>query len=239
MTLIESPSADIAQNVRCHIDWQYYLDRREQTLLEAESLPPYLLLPEVEQLLNVTKNDVHHFLINTLFHTGGRISEVLALTQGRFLIGDRPNPLIALPTIKRRGRPSKTQANKPKTRIIPVMDGAYIDEALRYFSTHSKGVNELLFPITRLTADRWVKAAVKSLVASGRELGIPVSCHTFRHSFAVNALLHWIDSKTVQRWLGHSDPRSTEIYLQILNQDTAHLMARVSFDSGLIKKNSL
>jgi len=206
------------------IDWNYYLERRRALLVTESDLPAYLLQPEINEILDVTKNDIHHFLINTLWHTGGRISEVLSLTPKHFYF-DGAHPEIVLPTLKQRGRP---KANKPKQRILPVFDGDYIDEALRYFSTH-KGKNKLLFDINRSTADRWLKAAVRRLIVNEKPLSIPVSCHTLRHSFAVNCILHCVDTAVLQAWLGHRDRAATEIYTKVLNQETSHLMTRVSF----------
>jgi len=44
------------------------------------------------------------------------------------------------------------------------------------------------------------------------------SCHTFRHSFATRLLEKGYDVSTVQKLLGHSDVRITEIYTHVLNQ---------------------
>lgn len=212
-----------------HIDWDYYRKRRPRLLKSAAELPAYLLLPEVTALLSAVSHDVHHFLLNTLWHTGGRISEVLALKEGDFQFDGR-HVEVALPTLKqRRGRPSKSRPTPPRYRQIPILDGDYIDEALRYFATHRRGRTVPLFNISRATADRWLNQAVADLDAHGQALSIPVSCHTLRHSFAVNALLHHVDVAIVQHWLGHKDRRSTEVYTQVLNPETAHIMARVAY----------
>ncbi len=224
ITAPASPSEKAHQSLL--IDWDYYLARRRSLLLEDTTLPPYLLKPEITDLLDATKNDIHHFLINTLWHTGGRISEVLSLTPAHFYF-DGKHPEIILPTLKqKRGRP---KAGAIKQRLLPVYDSDYIEEALRYLATHRRGKHEPLFDISRATADRWLKAAADTLKAQGEPLSIEVSCHVLRHSFAVNCVLHCVDVPVLQQWLGHKDRRSTEIYTKVLNAETAHMMTRVTF----------
>jgi integron integrase len=65
--------------------------------------------------------------------------------------------------------------------------------------------------------DRSVQRVVKQAIYKA---GIhkKAGCHTFRHSFATRLLEHGYDIRTIQKLLGHSDVRTTEIYTHVIKQ---------------------
>jgi integron integrase len=87
-----------------------------------------------------------------------------------------------------------------------------------------------IFPASSVNADpatgrfgRWplhTTAVQREIKRAVRSAGIPkrATCHTFRHSFATEALRGGCDIRTLQKVLGHKDIRTTTIYLHVIEQ---------------------
>jgi site-specific recombinase XerD len=63
-----------------------------------------------------------------------------------------------------------------------------------------------------------VKAIQKKMERYAKAIGIPVSCHSLRHTFASNLLEHGAEVVVIRDFLGHSQIASTERYAKVSSQ---------------------
>ncbi|WP_337026541.1 tyrosine-type recombinase/integrase [Pantoea eucrina] len=194
-------------------------------------LPRYLLAPEIAALLHHVADWTQHALVNTLWNTGGRINEVLALRRRDFRLNEEI-PHVVIRTAKQRraggGRPRKgTSAN----RVVPLSDPAYVDEMRRLFASTKEGFETdaetgerralPVWTVSDRTVRNWLTRAVDDAARGGIRLSTDVSPHTFRHSFAMHMLYNHVPPKVVQSLLGHEKFESTEVYTKVFALDVA------------------
>lgn len=195
------------------------------------ALPRYLLAPEVSALLHYVPDWTQHALINTLWTSGGRLNEILALRRRDFRLNEAI-PHVVIRTAKQRragsGRPRKgTSPN----RVVPLSDPAYVDEMRRLFASTREeyqsdpvtGERRALpvWTVSDRTVRNWLCRAVDDAARAGIRLSISVSPHTFRHSFAMHMLYHHVPAKVLQSLLGHEKFESTEVYTKVFALDVA------------------
>ena len=176
-----------------------------------KDLPPYFTPEEVHRILDLCDRKRDQLLINFLWQTGARVSEVI---QVRVADVDFYAGNMKIQTLKRK---------KPYYRYIPLnqLKGNLADYLLE------KGLvrNDLIFPITR---QRVFGIVQKAVLDAGYDNGRSHP-HTFRHSFAVNCILQNIPLIVVQKWLGHSSIQSTMVYLKVRAEDTKAFFDEIKF----------
>lgn len=167
--------------------------------------PFYLLAPEVSALLYYMPDRRHHFLFITLWNTGARIGEACSLTPKSFVL-DGPRPFVRILSEKvrsRRGRP-----HKDAVRLVPLTDPGYVRQVESWLATERPKRREPLWSATDETMRNWLKAAVRRANEDGVHFSVPVTQHTFRHSYIMHMLYHRQPLKVIQALAGHKDARS-------------------------------
>lgn len=184
--------------------------------------PAYLLAPEVAALLHYMPDRRHHFLFSTLWNTGARIGEACSLTTESF-VTDGPRPFVRILSEKvrsRRGRPPKDAV-----RLVPLTDPAYVRLVESWMATERPRRREPLWAATDETMRNWLKAALARARADGVHFSVPVTPHTFRHSFIMHLLCHRQPLKVIQALAGHRDARSIEVYTRVFALELAASLA--------------
>jgi integrase len=208
-----------------HIEWDRLVAKRPTVLETIDTMLVYLLKPEILRLLDAEKHPTYRLILDLMWTTGARISEVLALSPSSF-VDDGYDFGVILTTLKQRpGRPSKASLLRSPKRYVPIVNHALKDRIQSYLYAHRFWKNERIFPMAREAVNRHIYALVE------RVGGAPfaISAHTFRHSFAIHLLLHGRPLKYVSQPLGHKSVDSTGIYTNVLTVDGAHYLDGVDF----------
>lgn len=207
------------------IDWDRLVAKRPIVLETIDAMPNYLLRPEVLGLLEAEKHPQYRLILDLMWVTGARISEVLALTPASF-IDDGYDFGVVLKTLKQRpGRPSKASLQRSPKRYVPIVDSLLADRIQSYLYAGRFRKDERIFPMARQTVNRHIDAAVEQVGGAP----FAISAHTFRHSFAIHLLLHGRPLKYVSQLLGHKSVESTEVYTNVLTIDGGHFLEGVEF----------
>jgi integrase/recombinase XerD len=152
-------------------------------------------------------------LLELLYATGGRVSEVLALELTDF-IGLGPGPVDKLRLVRLFGKGGKE-------RIVPVAQLA-AERIHAYISrTRAPRLRRPTSP-PQLFLSRGGRALDRTQVwrllrARARRLGIQrrVHPHGLRHSFALHMLENGADLRVIQELLGHASLGTTQRYLHV------------------------
>ena len=166
---------------------------------KEQKLPDVLSKEEVKAMINVTENLKHKAILITLYSCGLRLSEILELKLTD-LKRDRNLLLV------RQGKGKKDRHTVLGLKTIGLLD--------KYIGVYKP--KEFVFE--GQDGDRYSAKSVQNIVKhSAAKAGIvqAVSPHTLRHSFATHSLEGGTDLRYIQVALGHSSPKTTEIYAHV------------------------
>ena len=154
-------------------------------------------------------------VLELLFSTGLRVSELCALSKDSFQLGDSELRLL----INGKGR---------KERIIQITTAELLHLLKIYYSEFSKEIEEqesILFnrrgrPISPQSVRRIINKYLKQIGVSNH-----ITPHMFRHTFATSLLEAGMDIRYIQSLLGHSSISTTQIYTHVTARQQTLLLA--------------
>lgn len=135
-------------------------------------------------------------ILETLFSTGLRVSELCSLPCDLDLSGDE----------------FSVRGKGDKVRLVFLSPEAK-DSIKKYLDKRKDLDNEFLFPITTRSVQRIIKHyAIKAGISK------KVTPHVIRHMFATDLLSNGADLRSVQVFLGHANISTTQIYTHVTDR---------------------
>jgi len=196
-------------------------------------LPKAISIGQVEALLAATDGDEptrlrDKALLEMLYATGARVSEAVSLNVDDVIEGD---------VVRLFGKGNKQRVVPLGSYARRALD-AYLVRARPVFSPRGEPTPALFLGARGARVSRQNAWLIIQAAAERASLGIEVSPHTLRHSFATHLLEGGADVRVVQELLGHSSVATTQIYTLVTADalrdvySTAHPRARWASGPG-------
>ncbi len=173
----------------------YYIDRPRQ----ERTLPVVLSEQEIALILGHIQNLKHRCMIMAAYSAGLRVSELLNLK-----INDIDSKRMLIRISMGKGRKDR----------ITILSKRLLEILREYYQVYRP--NDFLFE--GVTGGRYSEKSAQMVLKNAcRKAGIRkrVTIHTLRHSFATHLLENNTDLRYIQELLGHSSPKTTQIYTHI------------------------
>lgn len=166
-----------------------------------KTIPEILTPEEIKRLIEATSNIKHKLIIKLLYGCGLRVLELVNLRKQDINFQET---LLHIKLSKGR-----------KDRFVKIPNSIK-EELENYYKLNN---SDIFFQSARggKLATNTIRKILKN---SSKKAGITknIHPHTLRHSFATHLLERGTDLRLIQKLLGHSDIKTTQIYLQISNQ---------------------
>lgn len=173
-------------------------------------LPNVLSKEEVKEILGVTQNMKHRTMLSLIYACGLRCGELLALKPMHI---DSHRKLLII-----------KQAKGKKDRIAPLSIKSI--QMLREYYTAYKP-KEYLFEgqhVGEPYDNRSLQKVLKQSLIKA-QINKPVTLHWLRHSYATHLLEAGTNLRYIQEILGHSSPKTTQIYTHVSSEGLQHIIS--------------
>jgi integrase/recombinase XerD len=193
----------------------------------ASRLPKAITVEQMASVLESVKGDAPQqlrdsALLELLYATGARVSEAVDLNVDDVIEGD---------VVRLFGKGGK-QRIVPLGSFARAAIDAYLVRARPGLSLKGASTPALFLGARGQRVSRQNAWLIIQAATRRANLGIEISPHTFRHSFATHLLAGGADVRVVQELLGHSSVATTQIYTLVTADTlrdmytTAHPRAR-------------
>ncbi|EFJ1003871.1 phage integrase family protein [Escherichia coli] len=125
-------------------------------------------------------------------------------------------------------------AGQQTHRLVPLSDSWYVSQLQTIVATlkipmerrnkrTGRTEKARIWEVTDRTVRTWIGEAVAAAAAAadGVTFSVPVTPHTFRHSYTMHMLYAGIPLKVLQSLMGHKSISSTEVYTKVFALDVA------------------
>lgn len=163
-----------------------------------KTIPEILNPEEIKKMIEVTGNIKHKLILKMLYGCGLRVSEIVDLKKQDLNFNEK---LIHIRLAKGK-----------KDRFVKIPE-SILNDLKNYIELEK---SDILFPSNR--GGKLTTATIQAVVEnSARKSNIKkrVYPHLLRHSFATHLLEQGTDLRIIQKLLGHSSIKTTQIYTQI------------------------
>jgi len=174
-------------------------------------LPIVLSKDQIMKLFEATKNLKHQLLLSLMYGSGLRVSEAVSLKISDI---DLPRQKILVKS----GKGAKDRLTL-LSRLSAELYKQYLPTSFFGQKYLFSGVGHNGHLTSRSTEKIFKAALAKSAEENQADLPVTAlsqaSCHSLRHSFATHLLENGTDIRIIQKLLGHSSLKTTQIYTQV------------------------
>lgn len=192
--------------------WQKYLlynpTKDLKQIKTTINHPGYISVTTFLEIISFCSDLYLKIIFQILYRTGMRISELLNLRWGNIDFENKFIHIISNKTYKTKNRKSR--------KIAMTENLLFFFKKLKEFSPYHYDDSKVIilsYQDRRKISKRFKNCVFKSGANSKYRL------HDLRHSFCSNLLLANVPIHVVQHLAGHSDIRTTAIYLHVLDDD--------------------
>jgi integrase/recombinase XerD len=165
-----------------------------------KKLPIVLSVDEVQRMFNICENKKHKVILALLYSCGLRVSELINLKKEHI---DYSRKIINV--IQAKG--NKDRQVMLTDSIIPLLEKYYTEYNPNQYILN--GQNSLRY------SERSVGEVVKQLALKAGIENKRIYTHLMRHTSATHMVENGIDINLIQKLLGHSNVKTTNIYTHI------------------------